>query len=125
MAELVPTELLGLWQLRRRLLDRRLRLHGTVVGTLTLSPDDGGVRWLERGQLCWPGRSAVVFRELRLREDAAGWQVFFADGRIFHPWRPGAAVVHHCGQDVYRGVVDTARNRLRILWDVAGPAKEQ
>lgn len=125
-----PTDLVGVWHLTRRIVDRRAgggRAHGRVHGTLTLSrisPDE--VCWHEQGTLVWDRRELEVFRTLLVRRDGAGWTVCFEDGRVFHPWEPGAALTHPCRADTYRGVVHVAPDRqlLRILWDVTGPTKD-
>ena len=85
------------------------------------------VRWFEQGQLEWDGRQLEVYRELRVVPDGDGWLVCFVDGRPFHPWIPGQSVQHQCRADLYRGVVavDEDQRRLRMLWDVTGPAKDQ
>lgn len=120
-----PPALLGEWQLFRRVHDRRAQVFGTVRGTLTLVEDGRRIRWLERGTLGWSGAQLPVTRELLLVEEPGGWQVRFADGRPFHAWRPGEVVEHPCNADLYRGLVDARRDRLRIVWDVVGPAKQQ
>lgn len=125
-----PTELLGEWDLARRIVDRRApggRQHGRVHGTLTLTRTGSDeVRWHEHGTLTWAGRELEVFRTLLVRRDERGWMVHFEDGRQFHPWRPGATVTHPCRADTYRGVVDVRADRrvLRVLWDVTGPSKD-
>lgn len=126
-----PTDLLGTWQLRRRITDRGpdRPQFGTVTGVLTLNLDPAGgeVRWREEGTLAWNGQHLAVFRHLRIVRDGDGWTVCFEDGGAFHPWRPGTTVVHPCRADTYRGVVDVddARTELRVLWDVTGPAKHR
>ena len=130
VAEPEPTELLGTWVLDRRIVDRDgpRRAFGRVHGTLTLTAgDDGIVRWDERGELAWNGQHLTVFRTLHVVPDGSGWTVRFEDGREFHPWRPGALVVHPCRADTYRGLVavDPAGDLLRVLWDVTGPAKDR
>jgi Family of unknown function (DUF6314) len=87
--------------------------------------------------MTWAGQALPVTRHLLIRradrstvadrDVATAWVVCFADGRPFHPWRPGAPVVHPCVDDTYCGLVavDAARRRLRIVWDVAGPAKDR
>lgn len=120
-----PSALLGQWRLDRRISDRRARTFGTVHGTLLLVEDGAQIRWSERGTLRWNGADLPVTRELALVEEPSGWQVRFADGRPFHPWRPGEIVEHPCNADLYRGLVDVAPDRLRVLWDVLGPAKDQ
>jgi hypothetical protein len=113
--------------LARRVLDRRAGRFGRVTGRLELTLVGSSVRWLETGAFEWGGAVLPVTRELRLTPDADGWQVRFPDGRPFHPWRPGEVVEHPCRADVYRGLidVDSACRRLRVLWDVTGPAKDQ
>ena len=122
-----PTELLGSWRLERRLADRTTDTIGRVTGTLRLSRLDDQVSWSERGVLSWAGRTMEVYRELRIRPEGAGWMVCFTDGREFHPWLPGESVLHPCRADRYTGLVlvDRDRRRLRVGWDVVGPAKHQ
>jgi uncharacterized protein DUF6314 len=120
-----PRSLLGDWRLDRRVVDRRAGLFGTVHGTLSLVEDGALISWREHGTLHWNGADHPITRELLVVEEADGWQVRFADGRAFHPWRPGEVVEHPCNADRYRGLVDVRPDRLRILWDVVGPAKEQ
>jgi hypothetical protein len=123
-----PTDLLGVWQLQRRLVDRRAGQFGHVDGWLELTLVGSVVHWLELGELAWAGETFEVTRELHIvRGDDDGWQVRFTDGRAFHDWRPGAVVEHPCRNDLYRGLVsvDPPRERLRVLWDVTGPDKDQ
>lgn len=123
-----PTDLLGVWQLERRLLDRRAGRFGRVTGWLELTLLGPVVHWLELGELAWGGELFEVTRELHIVGDGDdGWQVRFTDGRLFHRWRPGELVEHPCAEDLYRGLisVDPSRTRLRVLWDVTGPAKDQ
>ena len=96
-------------------------------GTLELRLDDDHVRWVEHGTLSWDGQRLEVTRELRIVPRVEGWLVCFADGREFHPWAPGRLVTHPCRADTYRGVIDAEppAGRLRVLWDVTGPAKDQ
>jgi Family of unknown function (DUF6314) len=118
--------LVGRWELRRRVADRATGGHGTVLGELTLAPDGEGFSWAEVGVLRWAGAAArPVSRTYLLRERAGGWWVEFADGRPFHPWRPGEWVTHPCGADVYTGLVTVDGDRIRTLWDVRGPGKHQ
>lgn len=134
-----PTQLLGLWRLQRRLIDRAAGRSGRVDGMLELAMDGAEVRWSERGWLTWGDERFRVTRELRIcRGDdehgmdagtpvVPGWTVCFEDGRPFHPWVPGEPVEHVCGEDTYRGLVDVDATwtTLRVLWDVTGPAKAQ
>lgn len=122
-----PLGLVGVWALRRRVADYGAGQHGRMAGTLTISPDTGGARWDETGVLTWDGRQIPVSRALALRVLDGAWWVTFADGSPFHPWAPGEVVVHPCGPDTYRGLVRLDRDggRLRILWEVTGPATRQ
>lgn len=107
------------------MVDRVAGLHGVMVGELVVAPDAGGLRWDERGTLRWGGVERAATRAYLLREGAAGWEVEFADGRPFHPWRPGEAVTHLCRADVYTGLVRLDGDVMRTLWDVHGPTKHQ
>lgn len=122
-----PTDLLGVWQLERRLVDRRAGGFGRVTGWLELTLVGSVVHWLELGDLRWGGSVYEVTRELHIVPDGDGWEVRFTDGRPFHPWRPGETVEHPCAADLYRGLirVDPERTRMRVLWDVTGPDKQQ
>ena len=126
-----PTDLLGVWDLARRIVDRPVdggaSRFGRVVGTLTLAPDGDDVAWREEGMLTWAGHDLPVTRRLVVHRTAGGWVVCFDDGRPFHPWSPGAPVVHDCRPDTYRGLVDVAADRrtMRVVWDVSGPDKDR
>jgi hypothetical protein len=122
-----PTDLLGVWQLDRRLVDRQQNAFGRVHGWLELTLVGSVVHWLEFGELRWGGTTHQVTRELHIMPVGGGWEVRFTDGRPFHPWQPGALVEHPCRNDLYRGLIDVdeARKRMRVLWDVTGPLKDQ
>jgi hypothetical protein len=126
-----PTELLGVWALDRRIVDRPVEggavQFGRVVGTLTLAADGRDVAWHEEGVLSWSGHDLPVSRRLIVRDTADGWVVCFEDGRLFHPWSPGAPVVHECAPDTYRGLVGVTDDHLtmRVVWDVSGPNKDR
>ncbi|BEP12347.1 DUF6314 family protein [Acidothermaceae bacterium B102] len=118
---MTPDGLVGEWRLQRRVVDRRLSSYGRVAGTLVIEPDGAGLVWREQGSWTMAGRSRPFTRTYLL---ADGWMLF-DDGRPFHPWTPGEWVVHPCGEDSYRGLVDVEPARIRTLWDVTGPAKDQ
>ena len=53
--------------------------------------------------------------------------VTFADGRDFHPWRPGEVVEHPCNADLYRGLVHlptTGSRGWSVMWECTGPDKD-
>jgi hypothetical protein len=114
-----PGALVGRWGLWRRVRDGGA--YGAVVGELVVSPSPDGLRWDERGVLRFGGGEFPVTRTYLLRDGA----VWFADGRFFHPWRPGEVVTHPCGEDVYTGLVTVDGDRMRTVWDVVGPRKRQ
>ncbi|MFZ7088399.1 DUF6314 family protein [Curtobacterium sp. RRHDQ10] len=130
VARFLPTDVLGRWMLARTVVDRAAGETRSVVGTTTLTlVDPDRVRWEESGTMTWPGGSVPVSRTLfvtaeRTGERTAGWMVRFADGRAFHPWRPGAEVVHDCAPDTYRGFVDGSPAAWSVVWQATGPAKD-
>lgn len=122
---LQPTDLLGEWELRRRVVDRLAHVEGTVTGSTTLSligPDE--VRWDESGTMILDGRTVPVTRTLSVRRSDGTWVVHFSDGRVFHPWVWGTSVEHACAPDDYTGVLDGDADRWTVRWDARGPAKE-
>ncbi|KQO62806.1 DUF6314 family protein [Curtobacterium sp. Leaf261] len=121
-----PTDVLGAWTLARTVVDRTAGDTRVVAGTTTLtSVHDGRVLWEESGTMTWSGGSVPVSRTLVVTDEGAdGWMVRFADGREFHPWRPGTEVVHDCAPDVYRGFVDGSPAAWSVVWEATGPAKD-
>ncbi|WP_420369563.1 DUF6314 family protein [Curtobacterium sp. L1-20] len=126
---LLPTDLLGAWDLRRTVDDRLAGVRGHVTGTTTLTavgPDE--VRWDEAGTMVLDGRTTPVSRTLVVRRNADGgpdaWTVHFADGRVFHDWVWGATVAHACSPDDYRGTVDGDERRWTVRWQAHGPSKD-
>lgn len=122
-----PRDLLGEWRLDRAVLDRRSGLRGCVHGSLVVTDEGSRLRWAERGTFRWDGREVPVERTYLLVPGTAGDvpEVLFADGRPFHPWRPGEWVEHPCAEDRYRGLVTGEGERVRVVWEVRGPAKAQ
>ncbi len=138
-----PRELVGSWLLSRRIEDRRARETLHVTGTTEVSMrEDGRIAWRESGELTRgaaadappiPVRRELLierrecFQDGEQRTESPGgeWMVLFADGRDFHPWTPGRAVVHPCGEDRYDGLVEiTDTGRWHVTWEVVGPAKD-
>lgn len=119
--------LVGRWSLRRRLRDDRLGMSGRVAGELLIRPDaDGSLEWEESGELEWGSLRAQVRRRTILRRTDDGWWMTFDHGGLFHPWRPGIVVEHPCAADLYRGIIRIdSEDRMRVLWRVTGPAKDQ
>lgn len=97
-----------------------------VRGSTQLSLDaDGRVRWSEAGTLLRGDLEIPVSRTLfvELRDEV--WFVTFDDGRDFHPWSPGAEVVHPCAADTYVGRIELLdADTWTVEWNVTGPAKD-
>lgn len=125
---LEPTALLGTWTLVRVVDDRLAGERRDVRGRATLvleAPDR--IRWSEDGTMSWSGRSVPVSRSLSVVRRASGWEVLFADGRLFHPWSVGTEVDHPCAPDHYRGLVEVSGDpveRWHVRWSAQGPAKD-
>jgi hypothetical protein len=119
-----PRELVGTWALQRWIDDRHEGTTHRVDGVLELSRDVEGLRWEEA--LVWhrPDGDVEAHRVLLLRLTDDGWWVRFADGRDFHPWRPGESVTHPCRPDTYTGVVEGSVERWTVVWHASGPAKD-
>jgi Family of unknown function (DUF6314) len=118
-----PWALAGRWRLDRLIADRRSGQFGRVRGELSIEADDGGLRWAEVGDLGWDGQLLSVSRTLLMRQLEDGWWMTFSDGRPFHAWIARQRIEHRCAADTYLGVIDARSDRIRTLWDVAGPAK--
>jgi hypothetical protein len=138
-----PRSLRGEWQLDRTMYDHLSGVHGTAHGVLEISESPSAHRtgtfngctqllalaFHEHGVLNWQGRSTDFFRDNILRpvnpaSEPKDWWMFFADGRAFHPWRPGTIVAHPCAADEYRGLIElTAPQRFETTWYVLGPSK--
>lgn len=121
-----PDALIGRWSLQRRLQDRPSGRFGRAEGVLTVSADDFGTRWAERGRLTLGEYTGEFTRTLFTRQVDGRWWMTFHDGRPFHPWQPGLRVEHPCRDDLYRGgvwIIDP--DRFRMWWDVSGPNKSQ
>lgn len=124
-----PRDLLGDWSFERVVDDHLAGELLHVTGTTTLSAADGGaVRWAEEGVLRRGSLELPVSRVLHLAPGSEGWRVTFEDGRDFHPWEPGEEVVHLCGADTYRGLVELEpggqAEAWRVTWRVSGPSKD-
>jgi hypothetical protein len=122
---LEPADLVAVWSLDRQLLDARNGASGSVVGTLEIAPDGPEFTWFERGSFKWGGVARPATRSLRLVRIDGAWWCTFADGGLFHPWRPGSAVEHPCRADLYRGRIDIEPpDEMRMSWAVTGPDKD-
>jgi len=120
-----PLALVGTWALARVIEDRVATEQSRLDGHLDLVREsERAVRWEETATWHRPGGPVPVRRGLRLTAGEDGWWMRFEDGREFHPWTPGAAVVHECGADTYRGTVEGSLAAWRVTWEVTGPLKD-
>jgi hypothetical protein len=156
MNAMTPTDLLGDWLLDRTVHDRLAGVVYRVVGTTTLTQQTPDlVVWQEAGTMTRaddPTSTVAVSRRLDIvrehidaehidaehidadhidverTDDRPDWMVRFADGRPFHPWRPGTEVVHDCAPDVYRGTIHATAtapvDSWTVVWQASGPAKD-
>jgi hypothetical protein len=126
MEVLDPDALRGDWRFSRVIVDRRLGQTSEVDGLLEISAERPGeeLTWQETATWHRPHGDVAVRRALRLARTVEGWWVRFEDGRDFHPWRPGEAVVHDCAPDTYRGEVSGTPQRWTVTWEVTGPEKD-
>lgn len=123
--------LTGSWRVDRDLRDLDAGLDGSFTGTATFTDhDDGALRHHECGTLHWPGSKPTrATRELLWRTASSphSMEVFFPDGRLFHPLNLSTGrdtPVHLCAPDTYRGSfqLDSA-DAFSYSWQVAGPRK--
>ena len=120
-----PMQLLGTWTLARVVEDHLLGEVSHVDGSLELTARGVDlVLWEERATWHRADGDVPVRRGLRLERTDDGWWVRFEDGRDFHPWRPGAEVVHDCAPDTYRGTVTGTSEGWSVVWEATGPRKE-
>lgn len=120
--------LAGAWSTSRTLLDRASGTAGTFTGTTTFTPDDGSLRWEEKGIVSWPHFHGPASRTYMVEGDGATVAIRFQDGRLLcrlDLTSGRARDDHACAPDTYR--VDftvTSPDTIQYSWDVTGPAKD-
>lgn len=121
-----PTALVGRWRFHRMVVDRLEGVEHRVDGVLELSAQSADhLTWEERGHWHQPSGEVEVSRSLLLdHQPERGWWVRFEDGREFHRWAPGQAVLHDCRPDTYRGTVTGSVKGWTVVWEVSGPRKD-
>lgn len=122
--------LTGSWTVERRILDRRLRRHGSFTGRSVFAEDrdEDGLRYRETGRLRIGDHDAPaeqIHRYAFPTPSAAA--VFFRDGRPFHrlDLATGRARADHaCDPDLYRARFKVlGPDAWCVLWRVTGPRK--
>jgi hypothetical protein len=122
LAQFLP----GRWTVDRALEDAGLGT-GRFRGSATFTPDGDGLEWVETGRMTLGRYDGPAQRTLRLVRDGDGWEVRFADGRLFHRLHGDrCAFEHPCGADLYAGEFAVrGPDAFEIGWSVTGPAKAQ
>ena len=126
--------LVGAWEIRRTLDDRRRAAQGHFEGRATFTPgDENTLAYREEGCLELGGFETLAHQSylyaFPATHRAHRAEVRFADGRPFHPLdlRDGLwSAEHVCAADLYRGRFRAlAPDRWSVLWTVTGPRKDQ
>ncbi len=123
--------LLGAWEIRRTLDDRRNGARGSFEGRAVFAPGDAGtLAYREEWRLALGGFETLAHQSyLYAFPVPHRAEVSFADGRPFHPLdlRDGQWDAEHvCAADLYRGRFRAeGPERWFVLWTVTGPRKDQ
>lgn len=120
--------LAGHWRLERRIDDRRGGGVAHLDGRAEFAPQSSGLVYRETGRLTLPDGQSFEARQSHLwrfpSRDRV--EVYFADGRFFHDFAPGAPEAEHlCGDDLYRVRYAFDAAGWSTLWQVTGPRKDQ
>ena len=108
---------------------RRIRhddgTHARSEGTVELSPDGEGLRWVETGRLRMSMHNFHYERRYLWRQSDDGIEVLFEDGRPFHRFAPRVtATGHRCPPDRYRVIYSfDLPQAWSTRWRVDGPRK--
>ena len=118
----------GRWRLERRI-ENALGPEAVFQGHAEFTADAAGLVLDETGRLALAGQGAFqAERRYLWRQEGAAIAVFFADGRPFHRFDPGAELAeaaHWCDPDSYEVRYDFAAWPLwRSEWRVTGPHKD-
>lgn len=115
-------DFLGEWMVKRIVLDRAGMGRVVFDGSVIIDRD----RFDERGEGLFNGYSSSATRIYRLQFSPGRAIVLFPDGREFIRLdeRPVQTVLHHCGNDTYRGRFLFLSPAAWIeIWRVTGPRK--
>ncbi len=126
-----PTDLLGVWDLARRIVDRPVDggapRFGRVVGTLTLAPDGEDVAWCEEGVLTWAGHDLPVTRGSSCTErPGVGWCASTTGARSTRgpPARRSSTTAVQT-RIAASSTSPPIAGTMRVVWDVSGPDKDR
>jgi hypothetical protein len=124
----------GIWNLERRVLDRRAGQAGSLSGAAAFEPEGEGLLYREEGHLSIGGYDGPALQSYRYAFPAAAKgnlaraAVHFSDGRFFHDLDLSAGAwrcMHLCDPDRYEGAFTAlGPDEWRVVWTVAGPRKD-
>ena len=115
-------EVLGEWQVRRRISDAPTGLVTRFQGTAQISDST----FHETGMIQFQNQRLSSQRQYLLEWSDGAVEVRRPDGSPFITLEAQGIqrVVHHCGDDLYRGLFMFASNRRWAeIWTVRGPRK--
>ncbi|NEI67944.1 hypothetical protein GR212_00040 [Rhizobium lusitanum] len=113
---------LGTWEVKRRIIDRFNRSLVTFEGQAFVTP----VQFEEHGDTCSDDTTLRSSRTYRLDEGDDSLVVRFPNLSEFIRIGEDASqrVIHHCGQDLYRGrLFFRGVDAWAEMWHVRGPRK--
>lgn len=117
-----PADFIGLWHVRRRLVDHRGQEKIGFVGQALIE----ATSITETGEMRSSRGAMEAKRLYLLAMDDAGVDVRFAGGSDFVRLglAPDQRVLHHCGDDLYNGrFLFRSRDCWIEFWRVSGPRK--
>lgn len=123
-----PNGLIGTWSVTRQIKDARTLGTAHLIGQATFTPDADGLTYDEVGTLTLPGGQSFTATRRYLWRFEPILRVLFEDGRLFHTLDSmalDAPLLHHCGDDLYRGHFSAGPTQWETRWHVTGPRKDQ
>jgi len=119
----------GRWRIARRIEDEWSGVTGLFEGIARFTPDGLGLAYHEMGELKLPQEAPLAAtRRYLWREDAAGIDVLYEDGRPFHRIATDRRISwdqHDCAPDSYEVTYTFAHwPEWRMIWKVRGPRKD-
>lgn len=119
----------GLWEIDRRIEDRRTGETLRLTGHVRMQPVDDGLLYDEQGQLVLAdGQTVSAVRQYLWRQEGTRVVVAFPDGRFFHSFDPGNTAPdasHWCDPDSYDVRYDLSEWPFwQSVWKVKGPRKD-
>jgi hypothetical protein len=118
----------GLWRVSREIEDFAGAPGGRFRGMARITPEEGGLRYAEQGELTLGAARMQASRVYLWRPDGATRvRVLKEDGSAFHSfdWSTVECVdTHLCGEDRYEVRYSFAAESWHAHWRVTGPRKD-